>query len=607
MILVEGDKFNIGNKQVELSDFYIAEIPVTQELYMAVMRSAHTCSHNMMPDNFDYLHPNSGIIHYGFIPSTKHTNETFEEQQKRLNSEMREKYERESKERDRILNLAKSLPVNNISWLESITFIKKLSSLTGLNFALPSFEQWYFAASGGIESKGYKYPGSDDANTVGHFHKLSKNEFHPEVYEMTGEGDISEDRKPASCWYEKPMCYQPNELGIYDMAGLVYEWLDEAGKVIGGSFNSDPDKVMRSRNYGYTSVINGTELANEYYDFNSFSTHNISRPLFGLRLILTRAEKEYIIPSAPSVVSHVSENEQKIISMITENPQFGLTRIIIANKYVKPRTMQNRLLPRDPYAFSRFEGNIYNVYLCPQNLTSFIGNCFNQFPSRRAFVKNCKDQFIQLLLLLDENGYNLLVHDSLGLDLINDSRFSVFDPNLASYDFGNRINKKLQEACSKLQFITNNNDFSRNVVFIEVRDTLNVDRFISADKEWIFTVGNSPKTILHNQITRITLNCCCNFNSTENDFAGCQYSKNFQSKGIVRFMRENILLTHTRLNTEKFDNTVRVNSLFCKQNKGGIYEYNYPESSGKYAIQDERFYVLPQLVFEEWKAMFENT
>lgn len=184
MILVEGDKFCIGNREVELDDFYMAEIPVTQELYMAVMGPAHTGSYNMMPDNFDYLDPNRGISLIQPI-----YRESVEEHQKRLDREWREKSERESKERDRIRKLSALLPINNISWLESIEFIKKLNALTGLCFALPSFEQWYFAASGGVESKGYKFAGSDDANAVGHFHKLSKREFKPTVYVMTGECD----------------------------------------------------------------------------------------------------------------------------------------------------------------------------------------------------------------------------------------------------------------------------------------------------------------------------------------------------------------------------------------------------------------------------------
>ena len=126
MILVEGDKFCIGEREYEVDDFYMAEFPVTQELYMAVMGSAHTGSYNMMPDNFDYLDPKRFSIYGNII----NRNESVEEYKKRLDKELQEKLNREGKERDRIRKLSASLPVNNVSWIEAINFIKKLTSFT---------------------------------------------------------------------------------------------------------------------------------------------------------------------------------------------------------------------------------------------------------------------------------------------------------------------------------------------------------------------------------------------------------------------------------------------------------------------------------------------
>ena len=55
-------------------------------------------------------------------------------------------------------------PVENVSWDDCQTFITKLNNLTGQRFRLPTEAEWEFAARGGNSSRGYKYSGS---NTLG--------------------------------------------------------------------------------------------------------------------------------------------------------------------------------------------------------------------------------------------------------------------------------------------------------------------------------------------------------------------------------------------------------------------------------------------------------
>lgn len=587
MILIEGDKFCIGTKECELDDFYMAEIPVTQELYMAVMGPAHTGSYNMMPDNFDYLHRTLYSVPMGRMVH----NETLEEYEKRLDCEWRAKSARESEERNRIEELAKSLPVNNISWLECIEFINRLNTLTGLNFVLPSFEQWYFAACGGIESKGYKFSGSDDANEVGHFSKLSKKEFTQGVYVMTGESKPTV-RKPASCWYEKPKHYKPNELGIYDMSGLIYEWLDTPGKVIGGSFNTEPDRVTRSQNFGYTDY----KFADHVYFYPKPSKYT------GFRLALSNNKKQYDIPQVPRVISDVSENERKLIDILSNTAEIGVLRSIIANKYVKEATIRCR---EENIEFSRFLGNIYNVFICPQNLNGFAGQCFENYLSRRKFVNHCKEIFTNLLFSLIEQGYELLIHDELGLNLTDNPKFVMVDSAFMSFK-GSFLRHKetLNELFTTMNFISTSKEITHSTIWVDIKDTKSIFRYEEENSSWIYSVGNTIKPKKKN--IRLSLSCFCDFRSDDNDFVGSQYSDGLQSvtyksMGIVRFMRENIVKHGQRVHNEDFDNSMRVNRLFCKQNKGGLYEYNYPESSGIYAIQDERFYILPQLVYDEWR------
>ncbi len=94
-------------------------------------------------------------------------------------------------------------PVVNVNWSDCQEFIKKLNSLTGLNFALPTEAQWEYAARGGNKSRGYKYSGSNDIESVAWYTNNSGSETHPVGLKT------------------------PNELGLYDMSGNVYEWCQD--------------------------------------------------------------------------------------------------------------------------------------------------------------------------------------------------------------------------------------------------------------------------------------------------------------------------------------------------------------------------------------------
>ena len=156
MIKVEGGTFSMGATSeqgsdayewekpvhsVTLSDYYIGETEVTQELWEAVMGSN--------PSEF------------------KGNNQR---------------------------------PVENVSWNDCQEFIKKLNRLTGKKFRLPTEAEWEYAARGGEYSKDYvyKYSGSNNADEVAWYGSNSGSKTHSVktkkanelgLYDMSGNVD----------------------------------------------------------------------------------------------------------------------------------------------------------------------------------------------------------------------------------------------------------------------------------------------------------------------------------------------------------------------------------------------------------------------------------
>ena len=219
------------------------------------------------------------------------------------------------------LNLGKK-PVNSINWHKAVEFCKKLTAReknagrlpAGYEYRLPTEAEWEFAARGGIKSRGYKYSGSNIPDNVMWHSKNSGGNTYVVGSKL------------------------PNELGIYDMSGNVWEWcLDNwHDNYTGAPTDGNTWDIGKSS----AKIIRGASWYDNSSDWtlssrNSNSPQNAGVNNIGFRIVLGTSpdDNNRTIPGLGMELVHVASGSFMMGSNDGEKDERPMHKVTISNPY----------------------------------------------------------------------------------------------------------------------------------------------------------------------------------------------------------------------------------------------------------------------------------
>ena len=194
-----------------------------------------------------------------------------------------------------------NFPMCYVSWYDCQEFVRRLDSITGLPFRLPTEAEWEFAARGGNKSLGYRFAGSNSTEQVS--------------WGLSNAGFRRHEvgRK------------LPNELGLYDMTGNVSEWCADwyGPYYIGTEPNPLGAQDGKNKVYRGSSFDNCKENS---YISHRYSTDPLeSNSYCGLRLALTLPDEPTLqVKDEPELVKKlkIKNLRVKLIYVAAEEPYY---------------------------------------------------------------------------------------------------------------------------------------------------------------------------------------------------------------------------------------------------------------------------------------------
>ena len=193
-----------------------------------------------------------------------------------------------------------NFPISYISWNDCQEFVRRLDSITGMPFRLPTEAEWEYAARGGNRSKGFRFAGGNIVENVS--------------WGLSNAGFRTHEVGKK----------QPNEVGLYDMTGNVSEWCSDWYAPY--HFGTIPNP--QGPTTGKEKIIRGSSYSN--CKDNSYLSHRYmavpaeATSYCGMRLALT-------LPNEPTL--QVKEEPELVKKIKIKNVRIKLVYVNAQEPY----------------------------------------------------------------------------------------------------------------------------------------------------------------------------------------------------------------------------------------------------------------------------------